>query len=127
VSCDQRLELEITALVQTGTAVVGVCIAARKQVGMLTEHNRSVFLRLIAALTGLYRVEMSICGGRICSLTGMDGFTRDVQSPDPDFVSYTLACYEVGVGVEREDQLSRLIDKQHLQNHPDTRGKAKNG
>jgi hypothetical protein len=30
--------------VGTGIAVVGVCIAARKQVGMLTEQNRSVFL-----------------------------------------------------------------------------------
>jgi hypothetical protein len=78
--------------VGTGIAVVGVCIAARKQVGMLTEQNRSVFLRLIAALTGLYRVELTICGGRICSLTGMDGFTNDVQSPDPDFVSHTLTC-----------------------------------
>ena len=76
----------------------------------------------------LSRAGLSVCGGKIRSLTGMNGLTRDVQSPEADLVSYTLAYFVVVV--ERKDRLSRLINKQHLQNHPrilHTRCKANDG
>jgi hypothetical protein len=47
----------------------------------------------------LSRAGLSVCGGKIRSLTGMNGLTRDVQSPEADLVSYLyLGVFWCGEG-----------------------------
>lgn len=105
----QRMKLGITALEANNTVVSG----NRKQVGMLTEQDGFVFWKLIA-LRGCFSYRIVNMRWKDLPANRCERIYKNVQYAGPGFGKlYLGVCWVVVVW--REDRLSLLIDKQHLQ------------